>query len=47
MPPYFAHRITKYNPADRDEHGRYNGAEDTMSDHGPVEAAYLDHRARG
>lgn len=42
MPPSFAHRITKYNPADRDEHGRYTGAEDTVSDHGPVEAAYLE-----
>ncbi|MGW1817313.1 RNA-binding protein [Streptomyces sp. NPDC002125] len=42
MPPSFAHRITKYDPADRDEHGRYNGAEDTTSDHGPVEAAYLE-----
>jgi len=30
------------NPADRDERGHYNGAEDTMSDHGPVEAAYLE-----
>ncbi|MEV7035902.1 RNA-binding protein [Streptomyces sp. NPDC093272] len=42
MPPSFAHRITKYNPADRDEHGHYIGAEDTESDHGPVEAAYLE-----
>lgn len=42
MPPSFTHRITKYNPADRDEHGHYNGAEDTVSDHGPVEAAYLE-----
>ncbi|MFJ3833237.1 RNA-binding protein [Streptomyces sp. NPDC090046] len=41
MPPSFAHRITKYDPADRDEHGHYDGAEDTASDHGPVEAAYL------
>ncbi|MFE5297925.1 S1 RNA-binding domain-containing protein [Streptomyces sp. NPDC056632] len=40
MPP-FVYRITKYDPADRDEHGRYIGAEDTTSDHGPVEAAYL------
>ncbi|MEE1830500.1 RNA-binding protein [Streptomyces sp. SP17KL33] len=41
MPPSFVHRITKYDPADRDEHGHYTGAEDTASDHGPVEAAYL------
>ncbi|MFE1349787.1 S1 RNA-binding domain-containing protein [Streptomyces sp. NPDC058757] len=40
MPP-FVHRITKYDPADRDEHGGYVGAEDTTSDHGPVEAACL------
>ncbi|MFD9499900.1 RNA-binding protein [Streptomyces sp. NPDC060035] len=42
MPPSFVHQITKYNPADCDEHGRYNGAENTVSDHGPVEAAYLE-----
>ncbi|MFE5992711.1 RNA-binding protein [Streptomyces sp. NPDC056453] len=42
MPPSFAHQITKYNPADRDERGHYNGAEDTVCDHGPVEAAYLE-----
>ncbi|UQW99297.1 RNA-binding protein [Streptomyces sp. RerS4] len=41
MPPSFVHRITKYDPADRDELGRYTGAEDTVSDHGPVEGAYL------
>ncbi|MCX4769010.1 S1 RNA-binding domain-containing protein [Streptomyces sp. NBC_01285] len=40
MPP-FTYRITKYDPADRDEHGSYIGAEDSTSDHGPVEAAYL------
>ena len=34
-------RVTKYNPADRDEQGHYVGSEDTDSDHGPVEAAYL------
>ncbi|MCX5155720.1 S1 RNA-binding domain-containing protein [Streptomyces sp. NBC_00291] len=39
--PSFVHRITKYDPADRDERGGYIGAEDTISDHGPVEAAYL------
>ncbi|WP_455361476.1 RNA-binding protein [Streptomyces sp. SYSU K21746] len=41
MPPSFVHRITKYDPADRDERGHFTGAEDTVSDHGPVEAAYL------
>lgn len=41
MPPAFVHRITKYDPADRDEHGHYSGAEVAVSDHGPVEAAYL------
>ncbi|MFF9854244.1 RNA-binding protein [Streptomyces litmocidini] len=41
MPPSFVHRISKYDPADRDERGHYTGAEDTVSDHGPVEAAYL------
>ncbi|KAA0938726.1 S1 RNA-binding domain-containing protein [Streptomyces apricus] len=40
MPP-FVHRITKYDPAHRDERGYYTGAEDTISDHGPVEEAYL------
>ncbi|GAA2377439.1 RNA-binding protein [Streptomyces carpaticus] len=42
MPPAFVHRITKYDPADRDEHGSYRGAEEAVSDHGPVEAAYLE-----
>ncbi|MFI6787947.1 RNA-binding protein [Nonomuraea sp. NPDC050383] len=36
------HRITKYDPADRTEHGSYAGPEDVHSDHGPVEAAYLE-----
>ncbi|GAA1979562.1 S1 RNA-binding domain-containing protein [Kitasatospora viridis] len=40
MLPY-VHRITKYDPADRDERGVYVGALDSTSDHGPVEAAYL------
>lgn len=39
--PSFVYRITKYDPADRDEHGSYIGPEDSISDHGPVEAAYL------
>jgi small subunit ribosomal protein S1 len=34
-------RITKYDPADRNEWGRYHGSEDVTSDHGVVEAAYL------
>ena len=37
----YVHRVTKYDPADRDEHGHYTGTEDTFSDHGEVEAAYL------
>ncbi|MFI8963048.1 S1 RNA-binding domain-containing protein [Streptomyces sp. NPDC053493] len=41
MPP-FVYRITKYDPAHRDERGHYTGAEDTVSDHGPVEEAYLE-----
>ncbi|MGW9116209.1 S1 RNA-binding domain-containing protein [Streptomyces sp. NPDC055663] len=35
------HRVTKYDPADRDQRGHYTGAESEISDHGPVEAAYL------
>lgn len=38
--PYI-YRVTKYDPADRDEQGHYQGAEDIAGDHGPVEAAYL------
>ncbi|MFD8785394.1 RNA-binding protein [Kitasatospora sp. NPDC059599] len=40
MLPY-VYRVTKYDPADRDERGVYTGAEESVSDHGPVEAAYL------
>ena len=40
MLPY-VYRVTKYDPADRDGHSGYIGAESTVSDHGPVEAAYL------
>ncbi|MGW3660019.1 S1 RNA-binding domain-containing protein [Streptomyces sp. NPDC005151] len=40
MPP-FVYRITKYDPADRDEHGSYIGTEDSTSDHGAIESAYL------
>ncbi|MET9657539.1 hypothetical protein [Streptomyces sp. NPDC006510] len=35
------YRITKYDPADRGQHGHYIGAESAISDQGPVEAAYL------
>jgi small subunit ribosomal protein S1 len=37
----YVYCITKYDHADRDEQGRYSGPEDTVSDHGEVEAAYL------
>ena len=40
MLPY-VYRVTKYDPADRDEHGSYVGTELAVSDHGQVEAAYL------
>ncbi|MFJ8623906.1 S1 RNA-binding domain-containing protein [Kitasatospora sp. NPDC093550] len=41
MLPY-VWRVTKYDPADRDERGSYTGSEEPVSDHGPVEAAYLE-----
>ncbi|MET8411292.1 S1 RNA-binding domain-containing protein [Streptomyces sp. NPDC005195] len=37
----FVYRITKYDPADRDENGSYIGTVEAVSDHGPVESAYL------
>jgi small subunit ribosomal protein S1 len=37
----YVYQVTKYDPADRDQHGHYAGAEPASSDHGPVEAAYL------
>ncbi|MEV6019459.1 MULTISPECIES: S1 RNA-binding domain-containing protein [unclassified Streptomyces] len=37
----FVYRITKYDPADRDENGSYIGTAEAVSDHGPVESAYL------
>ncbi|MGW3107909.1 RNA-binding protein [Streptomyces sp. NPDC001100] len=37
----YVYRVTKYDPADRDEHGHYTGTEDVASDHGEVEAAYF------
>lgn len=35
------YRVTRYDPADRDEHGRYVGVESLRGDRCPVEAAYL------
>ncbi|MFD5227712.1 RNA-binding protein [Streptomyces qaidamensis] len=37
----YVYCITKYDHADRDEQGRCSGPEDTVSDRGEVEAAYL------
>ncbi|MGW6907495.1 S1 RNA-binding domain-containing protein [Streptomyces sp. NPDC054940] len=37
----YVYRVTKYDPAHRDEHGHYTGTEDTVSDRGETEAAYL------
>ncbi|MFF5968382.1 RNA-binding protein [Streptomyces collinus] len=37
----YVYSITRYDHADRDEQGRYSGPEHTVSDHGEVEAAYL------
>ncbi|MFI1177342.1 S1 RNA-binding domain-containing protein [Streptomyces melanogenes] len=39
--PHFVYRITKYDPADRNDHGHYVGVEQPTSDHGPIEEAYL------
>jgi hypothetical protein len=36
------YRITQYDPADRDPSGAYVGDVDSVSDKGPLEAAYLD-----
>ncbi|MFG1807778.1 S1 RNA-binding domain-containing protein [Streptomyces sp. NPDC049040] len=36
------YQVTKYNPADRDQHGHCAGAEPATSDHGPIEAACLE-----
>lgn len=33
--------VTKYDPADFDARGHYTGSEDTVSDHGEIEASYL------
>ncbi|MFJ4126361.1 hypothetical protein ACIP3U_34220 [[Kitasatospora] papulosa] len=35
------YQVTKYDPADRDEHGYYIGAQEVTSDRGEHEAAYL------
>lgn len=37
----YVYRVTKYDPADRDEQGCYTGTEEAVSDHGEVESAYL------
>jgi small subunit ribosomal protein S1 len=37
----YVYQVTKYNPAARDQHGHYAGTEPATSDHGPIEAAYL------
>jgi predicted RNA-binding protein with RPS1 domain len=37
----YVYQVTKYDPADRNQHGHYTGSEPASSDHGPVEAAYL------
>ncbi|MEV7569234.1 S1 RNA-binding domain-containing protein [Streptomyces tanashiensis] len=37
----YVYRVTKYDPGDRDQYGHYVGTEPVTSDHGPVEAAYL------
>ncbi|WP_299531658.1 S1 RNA-binding domain-containing protein [uncultured Streptomyces sp.] len=36
------YRITKYDPRDRGDRGRFRGTEEAVGDHGPVEAACLD-----
>ncbi|ALO05978.1 RNA binding S1 domain protein [Streptomyces venezuelae] len=37
----YVYRVSKHDPADRDDHGHYTGAEDITSDHGKVEATYF------
>ncbi|MEV1049751.1 S1 RNA-binding domain-containing protein [Streptomyces sp. NPDC049887] len=37
----YVYQVTKYDPADRDQHGHYVGVEPATSDHGSVETAYL------
>lgn len=38
----YAYQISQYDPADRDASGAYIGEIDSVSDEGPLEAAYLD-----
>jgi hypothetical protein len=40
-PGIHVYRVTKYDPADRNEAGHYVGPDDVYSDRGPGEAAYL------
>ncbi|WP_250400266.1 hypothetical protein [Streptomyces cellostaticus] len=37
----YVYQVTKYDPADRDQHGHYVGVEPATSDHESVETAYL------
>jgi hypothetical protein len=37
----YVYSVTKYDPADWNDEGRYIGPQDEASDHGPLEAAYL------
>lgn len=39
--PIYIYCVTKYDPSDRDEYGSYTGQENTVSDHGEVDGAYL------
>ncbi|WP_433165361.1 hypothetical protein [Kribbella sp. CA-247076] len=41
MPLPYVYKVTKYDPTDWNEEGRYVGLEVETSDHGPREAAYL------
>ncbi|MFJ8045543.1 RNA-binding protein [Kitasatospora sp. NPDC096147] len=42
MPEPIVYRVTKYDPADRNERGYYVGTLDSACDEGPIEAAYLE-----
>ncbi|MFF3251065.1 RNA-binding protein [Actinacidiphila glaucinigra] len=37
----YVYCVTKYDPADFDARGHYTGSADTISDHGEIEASYL------
>jgi small subunit ribosomal protein S1 len=41
VPLPYVYEVTKYEPTDWNEDGRYVGLEVETSDHGPKEAAYL------